>query len=214
MTEQPEAGMIVRDILFNPYKHRSSIIHRLHSPLKLIVAVALIFLIVLLPRNAWPSYAIVAVFLIIIGGLSRISPLELGKRLLLLEPFAIGIALLSMLQANGFQIFLALLTKSTLCLFCMILVAATTRFTDILSALRRLHVPALLVTILALMYRYLFLLLDEMGRMQRARKSRTYVRSRWFTWRLSATVIALLFVRTSERAERIFSAMRARGWKT
>jgi len=206
--------MIVRNLLLSPYKHRPSLIHRLPPTLKLIGAVAFIFVIVLLPRSAWLLYAIAATGLLIIGGLSRISPLDFGKRLLLLEPFALGVALLSLLQPNGLQIFLALLTKSTLCLFCMVLIVTTTRFTDLLAALRYLHVPGLLVTTLALMYRYLFLLLDEMERMQRARKSRTFVQSHWITWRSSATVIALLFVRTSERAERIFAAMRARGWKT
>ena len=85
---------------------------------------------------------------------------------------------------------------------------------DLLSGLRSLRIPGLLVTTLALTYRYLFLLVDEMERMQRARRSRTFTRHRLQAWRSLATVIAQLFVRTSERAERIYAAMCARGWKT
>ena len=138
---------------------------------------------------------------------------HLGRRLLLAEPFAVGVALLSLLQPNGLRIFTAMLIKSTLCLFCMVLLTATTRFTDLLGALQQAHAPRLLVTTLALTYRYLFLLIDEAGRMLRARRSRTFVRDRWSTWRSLATVAALLFVRSSERAERVYSAMCARGWK-
>jgi cobalt/nickel transport system permease protein len=63
------------------------------------------------------------------------------------------------------------------------------------------------------MHRYLFVLLDEMERMQRARRSRTFVASRTSVWRGSAQVAALLFVRASERAERVYLAMCARGWR-
>jgi len=74
-------------------------------------------------------------------------------------------------------------------------------------------VPALLVTTMALMHRYLFVLVDESDRMRRARASRTLVRRRGLGWGMPAEVIGRLFVRASERAERIYLAMCARGWK-
>jgi cobalt/nickel transport system permease protein len=75
------------------------------------------------------------------------------------------------------------------------------------------RVPALLVTTLALMYRYLFELVDEAERMQRAQKCRTFERRRWHAWKSLGTVAGQLFVRSTERAERIYAAMLARGWK-
>ena len=72
---------------------------------------------------------------------------------------------------------------------------------------------ALLVVTLALMHRYLFVLVDETARLRRARRSRTFTTGRVFGWRLTATVAAQLFIRTSERAERVYAAMCARGWK-
>jgi cobalt/nickel transport system permease protein len=79
--------------------------------------------------------------------------------------------------------------------------------------LRRLRLPKLLVTTLALMYRYLFLLTDEAQRMQRARAARTFRVDRARSWRAAATMVAQLFVRSTERAERIYAAMLARGWR-
>jgi cobalt/nickel transport system permease protein len=135
-------------------------------------------------------------------------------RLLLLEPFVLGIALLALLKPGGVPLFLSMLTKSTLCLATMVLLTATTRFSDLLAVLWRIRVPALLVTTLALMHRYLFVLVEEMERMQRARRSRTFVAGRTSAWRNSAQVAGQLFVRTSERAERVYLAMCARGWKS
>ncbi|HTY59023.1 MAG TPA: energy-coupling factor transporter transmembrane component T, partial [Bacteroidota bacterium] len=72
--------------------------------------------------------------------------------------------------------------------------------------------PALLVTILALMYRYVFLLIDQAERMTRARASRTFMVRRTGRWKLAAGIVSQLFVRSTERAERIYAAMTARGW--
>ena len=95
----------------------------------------------------------------------------------------------------------------------MILLAGTTAFSEILRVLRAIHVPWLLLTTLTLMYRYLFVLADEAQRMRRARLSRTFIHDRWRTWKSLGTVIGQLFVRSTERAERIYAAMCARGWK-
>ena len=200
--------------LLNPYQHRSSVIHRLPTVLKFVGAIACVIVVVLLPRNAWLADTGIAVALFLIAALSRASLVQLGRRLLLVEFFAVGVAVLSLFQPQGIEVFLAMLVKSTLCLSGMVLLTATTRFSDMLRVLWRLRVPPLLVTTLALMQRYLFLLFDEMGRMIRARRSRTFTGGRLAVWRVAATIIACLFVRASERAERVYAAMCARGWRT
>lgn len=49
--------------------------------------------------------------------------------------------------------------------------------------------------------------------MGRARASRTFTGRRRWQWPVLATVAGQLFVRASERAERIYAAMCARGLK-
>jgi cobalt/nickel transport system permease protein len=55
--------------------------------------------------------------------------------------------------------------------------------------------------------------MDEAERMQRARASRTFTKRRFALWKVLGTVMGQLFVRSTERAERIYAAMCARGWK-
>jgi cobalt/nickel transport system permease protein len=76
-----------------------------------------------------------------------------------------------------------------------------------------MRIPWVFVTTLTLMHRYLFVLRDEAERMRRARSSRTFTRGRRFQWLALSSVLGQLFVRASERAERIYNAMCARGWK-
>jgi cobalt/nickel transport system permease protein len=200
--------------LLTPYRHQSSPLHRTPAAWKLAAAAAVVGIVALSHRTAWPVFTAAGALLAALAAFSRIPPLYLLKRLLLVEPFAIGVALLALFQTNGAAVFGAMLAKSTLCLFAMVLLAATTRFSDLVRTLWRARVPAVLVTTLALMHRYLFLIFDEMGRMSRARLSRSFAGGRLASWRAKATVLAHLFVRSSERAERVYAAMVARGWKT
>jgi len=205
---------VLRDRFLSPYLHGLSAVHRLPAGFKLATAVGCVLLVVLLPRGAWWAHAVVAAGLVVVAAASRANLRGMLLRLLLLEPFVLGIALLALLKPGGVPLFLSMITKSTLCLATMVLLTATTRFSDLLAVLWRIRVPALLVTTLALMHRYLFVLVEEMERMQRARRSRTFVAGRASAWRNAAQVAGQLFVRTSERAERVYLAMCARGWKT
>ena len=104
--------------------------------------------------------------------------------------------------------------RSTLCVATLVLLAATTPFSEIVRVLRGWRVPSLFLTTLTLMDRYLFVLVEESGRMQTARASRTFARrSRLVRWSASAEMLGQLFVRAVTRAERIYAAMCARGWQ-
>ena len=186
-------------------------VHRLPAGMKLASSLLLVLVIVLSPL---PACAFIAVALVVVAFLSRLSWVFLLKRLLLLEPFVLGVAVLMLFQPGGVEVFAVMVTRSTLCLFTMMLLSSTTPFSELLLVLQRARVPALLVTTLALMYRYLFVLVDEAERMHRSRLCRTFVRQRrWHGWKALGSVAGQLFVRSTERAERIYAAMLARGWK-
>jgi cobalt/nickel transport system permease protein len=145
--------------------------------------------------------------------MSRIPWRFLAWRLVLLEPFVLGVAILALFGPGGWRLFLFLVAKCTLCLLIMVLLSNTTPFSEILRVLKTARMPALLVTTLSLMYRYLFVLVDEAQRMKRARMSRTFSARRSPSWHTLSTVLSGLFLRASERAERIYAAMSARGWR-
>lgn len=193
--------------------HHDSPVHRLPAWAKLWAALAMIVGTVLAPWE-WRGWFIGMVGLLSLALLfSQIAIWFLIRRLLLLSPFVLGVILVNALHAPGHGNWLALAARSGLCLFTVVLLANTTPFGKILGALRSARVPALLVTTLALMHRYLFVLLDESERMRRARASRTFQSQHRARWHVLGTLVGQLFVRASERAERIYSAMCARGWK-
>lgn len=203
----------MRHDFLDRYSRLVSPIHRLPAGWKLSTAIGLVLIVVGIPAGELSFFLLPALFLLAVAALSRIPASFLVRRVLFFEPFVAGIAGLNLLRPGGEGIFMAILIKSTLSLFAMILLANTTPFHALLRVFRAAGMPSLFVTVLALMYRYIFVLVDEGERMIRARSSRTFDPGRVRLWRSASSVIVQLFVRSSERAERVFAAMTARGWK-
>jgi cobalt/nickel transport system permease protein len=203
----------MRNNFFDRFSRLDSPIHLLPTSIKLLCSLGIIFTVVLVPIDSrWVFFAFFPI-LILVSFMSKIPWRFIGSRILFLEPFAFGIAVLSLFQQHGFAIFLSILIKSTLCLFTIILLSNTTPFSEILSLFRRIGIPALLITVLALTYRYLFVLIDEAARLRRARDSRMFVIRRFYLWMSLTSLLGQLFIRSTERSERIYTAMISRGWK-
>jgi cobalt/nickel transport system permease protein len=195
------------------YSRLESPVHRLSPGFKVSAALLLVLVSVTSPiRWVYPFIAVAAV-LAVAGVMARLPAGFLLKRILFFEPFVAAIAFLALFAPGGGIIFTSMIVKSTLSLVTMILLSNTTPFGDLLGLLRRIRAPGVFVTILALMYRYLFVLIDEFERIDRARKSRTFTPGRYRAWFISSTVLGALLLRSTERAGRIYAAMCARGWK-
>lgn len=95
-----------------------------------------------------------------------------------------------------------------------VLLILTTSWTNLLAALRWLRVPALLVDILAMTYRYLFLLLHTANAMFLARRSRTIgsfsstENRKWLTRALTTTL-----AKSQHLSEEVYLAMVSRGYQ-
>jgi len=152
-----------------------------------------------------------------------------GKQVVLCSPFLVFVAVFNPLYdhsvhvvptpwgtlavGGGWLIAANLTIKFVLGLSALVALSATTRFADLLAGMQRLGVPRLLVMQLAILYRYLFVLIDQAQRVVRARSARLGsagpVGARL---RASGGMVGSLFVRTLESAERIHAAMEARGY--
>ncbi len=109
---------MLRDRLLRPYQHGSSAVHRLPAAVKLLAAISCVLLVVLLPRTTWWAYAAIAIGLIAISLAARADLRGMLVRLLLLEPFVLGIALLALLKPGGVPLFLSMCSGGYACRHC------------------------------------------------------------------------------------------------
>jgi len=223
------------DIL-DPYRPRASLVHRADPRVKVVVAVASIVVTAALPLGAWPSYVLLLAAILALAVSARLGVGFTLTRGLIAAPFALaalplvfstpGAPLGSLrlgplaLDATvpGLERFLSVLAKSYLSVQFAILLTATTRFTELLAAMRALRVPRLLVAVFGLMWRYMFLFVHEVNRLRIARDARSAdigpKSGGTLAWRARVTggMVGNLFVRGYERSERVYQAMLARGY--
>ncbi len=222
---------------FDRYHEKESFIHHLDPRVKVVVTLAFIVSNALLPDGAWMAFALAWVFLLTANLLSRLGTFYSFRNSLIALPFAlIAITVLFSIPGEplvsfrvlmsdftitdaGLWRFVSILIRSWLSVQMAILLVATTRFPDLIHALEHLHVPAILTTIIAFLYRYLFVLTDEVFRLMRARESRSAAASGkrsggGVLWRarIAGHMAGQLFLRSYERSDRIYNAMVARGY--
>jgi cobalt/nickel transport system permease protein len=193
-------------------------LHRLEPRVKLVAALLFVVVVVATPLGGWRLLAAEGLVLAFVVGLSGVPPREMISRwlsFLVLVGFLAAMVGLSHPERKELGIagvVLAIVAKNSLAFLAMLVLANVTPFPKLLDALRRLGVPVVLVSTLQFMYRYLYVLTDELDRMVKARRSRTFRRSGRLDWGLLTGLIGVLFLRSLERGERVHNAMLARGW--
>jgi len=213
------------------YSERASFLHSLDPRTKIISFIGLVVLIVITPPREFIIFAQYALMLSGLVILSRLPLLFMLKRTLLVIPFVLTIVLFIPFFKEGQTIFILnlglvktrltyegiiiawnVLAKSVLSVVLLTLLVSTTRFAVLLKGLECLKFPRVLLMLVSFMYRYLFVLIDEAERMQRARTARWFGGYLWRQIKVIGNLIALLFIRSYERAECVYAAMLARGF--
>ena len=83
-----------------------------------------------------------------------------------------------------------------------------------MKALEHLKIPAVFVQMILFSYRYLFVFLMEISRMNTAMKTRNFEKKLdLHTFKTTGNFVGTLLVRSFERTERIYQAMLSRGYK-
>jgi cobalt/nickel transport system permease protein len=193
-------------------------LHRLDPRIKLVATLAYIIAVVATPVGWWRLLAAEGLVLACVIGLSGAPPRELLTRWL---GFIVLVGFLALMVARAHPsrvefgvaaVMLTIVVKNSMAFLATLSLVNVTPFRKLLGAMRRLGMPAALVATLQFMYRYLHVLTEELDRMVKARRSRTFRRSGRLDWVLLTGLIGILFLRAFERGERVHAAMLARGW--
>jgi len=195
------------------YSELDSPLHRAKPELKIIFSLIFILAAVLAPVSAAPLIALYFGGLFLAVLLSRVPLWHHLKRILTLLPFTVLIALSALFAQNGWLIFLQVIIKSTLSILTLSLLFSTTPFPQFLSGLKRLRFPKIFIMLFSFMYRYVYILENELMRMQLAATARNFSGRPLYRARTLANMSGSLLLRAFERGERVYQAMAARGYQ-
>ncbi len=205
--------------------HSHSPIHQIAPEAKIVATFFFAVGVALTPREAVWAFAIDAAVIATLMAIAGYKPRQALARYAAVLPF-VAFAVFIPIVAGGEQTSVLgvnlsidglwaswnVLAKATLGTGASLILAGTTPIPEVVRGLGRLRMPAIVVSIVAFMFRYLDLIVEEMGRMRTAMTARGHD-PRWL-WQAKpiASAAGAMFVRSYERGERVHGAMLARGF--
>ena len=201
-----------------------SALHRLDPRAKLVATLVFIVMVVSFDKyaiSALTPFFIYPIFLISLGGLPA---KYLAKKVLAVSPFAVLVGIFNPVMdtsalfyigpygvSGGWVSFISIILRFILTVSAALILISLTGFNAVCAALLRFGVPRPFVVQLLFFYRYIFVLADEAERMLRARSLRA-PNSKAVVFNVFIQLAGNLLLRTLARAERIYRAMRCRGF--
>jgi cobalt/nickel transport system permease protein len=127
------------------------------------------------------------------------------------ETVAVGPYMVSI--SGGWLRCFAILGKFTVTMLTLFALVSTTRFADLLAGLGTMRCPEILVVQLGMLYRYLFVLVDRVHHILRARNTRKLKNLGFHNeTQVAAAMVGALFIHSIETSQRIQTAMQAMGF--
>jgi cobalt/nickel transport system permease protein len=208
---------------------QSTFLHQLDARTKLAAAMVFTVFVISLPQTSVSILLVCAAGPVAMLAVSKV-PLKLASmQILCLSPF-VAVFALSMIFYDTTPVKTAfgpfefsvtagvlrcavILIKFAITMTTLIVLSATTRFSDILAALTWLRLPRILVMQIALLHRYIFIIIDRACNVLRARSGRK-LRNLGVKYELKAAagMLGNIAVHSTDTACRVSMAMAARGF--
>lgn len=202
---------------------KSSTLSTLDARAKVLVTLAFIFTVVSFNRYAVAGLLPLFLFPVVLAGLGNIPTRIIVRGVLLASPFAVMVGMFNPLFdrqvivtvaglgiSGGWLSFASILIRVALTVSAGMILVASTGFTPLCDALRRLGVPRPFATQLLMLHRYILVLASEGARMRLAHELRANGRAMPLT--VYGPLLGHLLLRSVQRAQRIHQAMLSRGF--
>jgi cobalt/nickel transport system permease protein len=205
----------------------ASPVHRLDPRAKLIGLVGTTVVAVSTPFALWPVWIGCALVLAAYAAISRVTPRTVWRRARIVLPLVLFVAVFLPftrggetvaslgpfdITDEGLRTFGEVAAKATIGTISAVLLGATTTYPMVLRGLAAMRVPRTLTLIASFMYRYLFVIADEVRRMKAASDSRGFAPRSVLGVGAVGRIATALFLRAHARGERVYLAMLARGY--
>lgn len=203
---------------------RDSVIHRINALPKFIMTIAYIAFVVSMGKYELSKLSIMVIYPLLMFELSETELKGFFVKLRYILPLVMAVGLINPFLdtevllfigtipiSGGIISMLTLMLKGVFSLMASYVLVATTRFDAICASLRRLHIPSVMVTLMLLTYRYIHVMMEELSIMNSAYKLRA-PGQKGIHYKAWGSFLGQLFLRSMDRAEELFHAMRLRGF--
>lgn len=220
---QIENRLTIIDNLYN-LQHRSQWMNRFHPLTKLLLTVFYIAIAVSVDKYQLTRIILMALYIVVSYNLADLSFRNTIWRVRMILPLVMAVGIFnpifdrapgmtvgSLVISSGWISMFSLMLKGVYSVLAAYLLIATTSIEEICYALRLLHVPKIMVTVILLTYRYLLILGNEADRIMTAYILRA-PSQKGINYKAWGPLIGQWLLRSFDRAERVYDAMLLRGF--
>ena len=218
-------------IYFEKFSNLNSPIHQVNPLIKFVVVFSFIILNLMFVHIISYFLLMIPIFSIII--ISRVSLKQFFFRtLFFITLFAVVIAIpllfitpgqiIALWKLGSLNIIITLegvivassfILRIWVSLMAIMTLIFTTPFANLIHAMKYMRIPRIFLLLYSLTYRYIFLFIDELLRMLRAKEARSFRRLGFrMRFKILGQVFGTLLVRSINKSERVYRAMLARGY--
>ncbi|MGB3458170.1 MAG: cobalt ECF transporter T component CbiQ [Halobacteriota archaeon] len=208
------------------YSSLDSQMHRFDPRAKIVAFIILIFAVVLVPNLKLALIGLIGAILFLIA--SKL-PLRFALQhikwvflfvvpFIVIMPFTVsGAEIFSFfgltMTYEGLEYGILVAVRALSAVILVLPMIATTRFDVTIKALGELKMPNMLVQMFMFTYRYIFVFVVEFQRTWRAMVARGFqLKTNLYALKTIGRALGTLFVRSYERGDRVYQALRARGY--
>jgi cobalt/nickel transport system permease protein len=206
------------------FSGRDTPVHHVDPRAKVLATV--VFLVCVVSMGKYDLLALLpfVIFPIVLMTDSGMPSRELGARLAIAAPFALVVGVFNpffdqtvlgtigpITVTGGWVSYASIMLRFLLTTSAALMLIATTGMTGVCAGIERLGVPDVLSTQLLFLYRYIFVLAEEVMRLARARSLRSFD-NRGMGVKVYGSILGHLLLRSVARAQRVFDAMQCRGF--
>jgi cobalt/nickel transport system permease protein len=202
----------VHHLVIDRWSRGTSALHQRDPRAKLAALLAFLVALSTTPSASQLAFAAYAALLILAVNRARLPIAGLAGRAALVLPFSATFAVLTWWSGDSLRA-LALAEKSFLSGMAALLLVATTPLTGWTAALESWQAPRMLILVIQFVYRYLFVIAEQAQRMRWAALCRQGSRRGSSLFSAAAGLLGVLFARSWQRADGIYHAMLARGFR-
>jgi len=202
----------------------NSFIHRIDARVKILVTLFFIFSVISFNNHEISALLPFFIFPAAVSTLGKIPFSYILKKLILILPFAVMIGIFNPLFdrhvlvsigsieiTGGWISLLSIIIRTMLTVSAGVILVCVTGFNTICQALNQMGIPQPFTTQLFFLYRYIFVLAEEVCSISNAYRLRS-VTGRRMGISTFTPLLGNLLLRTWERAERIHLSMLSRGY--
>ena len=204
--------------------NNNNILNKIHPLVKLIISVIYILFLTSINKYNLTITLAMSIYLIVVSIIGDLSIKNCIKRLKIVLFFLIIIGIANPILdrqvvtsigiipiTTGMISALTLILKGIFAIISSYFLIVTTGVENICYALKKLHIPNILITIFMLIYRYIIVLLKEVQKIWIAYSLRA-PKQKGIHFKAWGSMIGSLMIRSIDKAEVIYQAMELRGF--